>query len=311
MKIRIGFFIAFVFACPAQATVFTATISQDSISVGDRILFEAIALVPKGASVIPPDAGVSFGKFVVKEWTSDKVEKKTADSLNFKYVLSQYEIEQCTIPSVRYIVTLAGKSDTLLSKPMPVRFVFIRSDDSAAPSIRDLKPQQIAGSPSLAWLWLVLGAMALTAMVFFSRRFLKKRTDAVRAAVPLKPPYEEALEALRLLEEKQYLMKGMIREQVFELSDILKRYIERRFGINAAEYTTEEMLGWIFTSSLEPAEKKSAEWFFSATDPVKFAKMLPDNDTLHRFGHEVRQFLEHTRPILETAPVPKDKEHAT
>jgi len=118
------------------------------------------------------------------------------------------------------------------------------------------------------------------------------------------------MEALRLLDEKQYLAKGMLREHVFGLSDILKRYIERRFEVHAAEYTTEEMLGWIMTSPLELPEKKNAEWFFIETDPVKFAKMHPDNDTLHRFGHEVRQFLEQTRPRPETSQGTKDKPHA-
>jgi|WetSurMetagenome_2_1015567.scaffolds.fasta_scaffold87066_2 hypothetical protein len=309
---RSAFFSVIMLAIAAEATVFLATISQDSISVGDRILFEATAIVPKGSSVQPPDVNTAFGKFAVKEWNSDKVEKKNADSLNFKYVISQYEIEQCTIPAVPFIVNNAGKTDTLLSKPMPIRFVLIQNSDSvsAAPVIKDLKPQQRAGTPSFTWLWLVLAAGALALLFYYLKRFFKKRAEAA-PPVPLKPPFEEALEALRLLEEKQYLIKGMIREHVFGLSDILKRYIERRFSINAAEFTTEEMLEWVFASSLEPPEKKSAEWFFSATDPVKFAKMLPDNDTLHRFSHEVRQFLEQTRPIPGSEQTQKDAAHAT
>ena len=47
-------------ACAARATIFTATVSQDSISVGDRILFEATVIVPKGATVVPPDIGAAF-----------------------------------------------------------------------------------------------------------------------------------------------------------------------------------------------------------------------------------------------------------
>jgi hypothetical protein len=311
MKLYTGLFLSLLLAGVARATVFTATVSQDSISVGDRILFEAIAIVPKGAAVMPPDVGTSFGKFVVKEWNSDKVEKKSADSLAFKYILSFYEIEQCTIPPVPFIQTLAGKSDTFYSKPFPIRLVLVRNADTtgAQPTIKDLKPQQIAGSPSFAWLWVVLGAGALAVAVYFSRRFLKKRGKAA-PSIPPKPPFEEAIEALRLLEEKGFLSKGMIREHVFGLSDILKRYIERRFDVNAAEFTTEEMLEWIMASPLQPADKKIAEWFFSTTDPVKFAKMHPDIDTLRRFGHEVRQFLEQTRPGAQTQGE-KDGPHAT
>jgi hypothetical protein len=102
----------------------------------------------------------------------------------------------------------------------------------------------------------------------------------------------------------------MVRVYVFELSDIFKRYIERRFDINAAEFTTEEMLDWVKGSLLEPENKKAAEWFFSTTDPVKFAKWLPDNDTLYRFGSDVRQFVERTKPKPQTDSQPVDKPHA-
>jgi hypothetical protein len=312
MKMQKNIFWILCLASLVQATIFTASLSQDSISVGDRILYEATIIVPKGATITPPDVGTAFGKFVVKEWNSDKVEKKNADSLNFKYVISFYEIEQCTIPPIPFIQTLNGKTDTLLSKPMPVRLVLIPNTDSAAtaPSIKDLKPQQSAGKPSFIWLWIVLGLAALIALVYFSRRFWKKRKEKAAQPVPLKPPYEEAIESLRLLDEQQYLARGMIREHVFGLSDILKRYIERRFEVNAAEFTTEEMLEWIMTSPLEADGKNIAEWFFSATDPVKFAKMLPQNDTLYRFGQDVRQFLEMTRPKPETSQSQKGPSHA-
>jgi hypothetical protein len=300
-------------AFTAGATVFTATVSQDSISVGDRILFETTILAPKGAVITPPDVGTAFGKFRVKEWNSDKAEKKNADSLNFRYVLSFYEVEQCTIPPVPFIQTANGKTDTLLSKSMPIRFVLVANTDSSNTSIKDLKPQQRAGSPSLAWAWIVLAVAVVAALIYFSRRFFKKRADTAAKSIPLLPPYDEAIEALRILEEKRYLGQGLIREHVFGLSDILKRYIERRFGVNAAEFTTEEMIDWIMTAPLEPDDKKIAEWFFMTADPVKFAKLHPDTDTLHRFGHETWKFLEQTRPqqTVQTAvQEAKDKPHA-
>ena len=124
------------------------------------------------------------------------------------------------------------------------------------------------------------------------------------------PPYEEAIEALALLEAKQYLVKRLVREYVFELSDIFKRYLERRFEVNAAEFTTEEMLDWIKASKLAPEDRKVCEWFFYTTDPVKFAKWLPDNDTLYRFGADVRQVIERTKPAPIAAAQATDKPHA-
>jgi hypothetical protein len=201
------------------------------------------------------------------------------------------------------------KKDTLFSRAMPLRLVLVTDSDSTNPSIKGLKPQQTAGSPSLTWIWMVLGLCIAGVVLYTLRGYFKKKEKAKKAPPP-KPPYEEALEALARLDEKQYLIKGMVREYVFELSDIFKRYLERRFEVNAAEFTTEEMLDWIKRSKLESRDKKIADWFFAATDPVKFAKMLPDTDTIDRFGTDVRLFLEQTRPRPEAAPKPMDANHA-
>ncbi|HEX2955204.1 MAG TPA: hypothetical protein VHO70_00125 [Chitinispirillaceae bacterium] len=41
--------------------------------------------------------------------------------------------------------------------------------------------------------------------------------------------------------------------------------------------------------------------FFGTTDPVKFARIIPDTDTTRRFSDEVTNFLESTRPLPQTA----------
>jgi hypothetical protein len=296
-------------AYTARATIFIHSVSQDSISVGDRILFNVAMLVPKGSTIIPPPTENGFGKFTVKEWTTNKVEKTNTDSLTFNYIITHYSTEQCTLPPVPFVQVIGEKKDTFLSKPIPIRTVLVRTTDTTVTSILGLKPQQSVGSPSLAWLWIVLAAFGVFAIIFFLARMIKKRSKA-EVKPPPKPPYEEAIEALALLEAKQYLLKGMVREYVFELSDIFKRYIERCFEVNAAEFTTEEMLDWIKVSSLEPEDRKICEWFFYTTDPVKFAKWLPDNDTLYRFGSDVRQFVERTKPNPQIAPHLTDKPNA-
>lgn len=304
-----GIIFVFVVFSISRATVLSTAINQDSLFVGDRVHFCVSMLVPKTASIIPPSTDAGFGKFVVKEWNSDKVEKGTVDSLSFNYVITLYTTEQCTLPALPYVQIQGDKKDTLYSQKIPLRLVLVNNTDSTNPSIKGLKPQQTVGSPSLAWVWLLLCICIAGAGIYALRRHFKSKKKTQKEAPP-KPPYEEALSALALLDEKQYISKGMIREYVFELSDIFKRYIERRFGINAAEFTTEEMLDWTKRSALEPPERKIAEWFFSTADPVKFAKWLPDGDTLFRFGKDVRQFIEQTRPRLETAPKPVDVTHA-
>jgi hypothetical protein len=308
-------FFLIVFAAQASfATVITSSVSQDSVTVGDKIGFFVTLRTPKNADIIPPNADNGFGSFVVKGWTSEKKELVDADSVVFKYVVAQYTPEPCTIPSLTFLQTAGGKTDTLLSPPIPLRLCIVTSGDTANPTVAALKPQQSVGKPSLLWVWILLAVAGGIVAILLLRRFIKRKARKVKEPPP-KPPYEEACDALAALDAEDLIAKGMIREYVFNLSDIFKRYIERRFDVNAAEFTTEELLDWIAASRLEKSERVMAEWFFSTTDPVKFAKWLPDTDTVARFGTDVRKFLEMTKPRPEPVaqaalPQKQDASHA-
>jgi hypothetical protein len=288
---------------PASSATITSTASQHELSVGDRIYYSVSAIVPKGATVVPPDPASSFGALTVKEWNSKKYPTPKGDSIAFDYALTTYTAENCTIPALPYILDSGSTHDTLKTETFPLRVIPLCKTDSA--EIMDLRPQQIAGKRPMLWLWLLLSAVTLIAGIIVGRYFIRKLRKPPPPPPP-KPPYDEAIDALDALDAKDYLIKGMVREYVFELSDILKRYIERTFSVNAAEFTTEEMIAWLGISPLDRQLRALLEWFFRAADPVKFAKFLPDRDTLPRFGSEVRSFLEATKPSPAQAQEKKD-----
>lgn len=275
--------------------LYPPALTQDSLMVGDRIGVRISMVVPSGATVVPPPAENGFGPFVVKEWTVDKTERSSSDSLTYRYVLTLYTTDQCTIPALPFIHVAADSiRDTFMTEPVIMKIVSVLPADTV--DIQDLKPQQSAGRPSLVWLWIIFIVLVLIAGIFIGRRFFSKAPTAPPPPPP-KPAYEEAIEALAALEAKQYLLKGMVRAYVFELSDILKRFIGRRFDTNAADFTTGEMLDWIVQAPLGQDVRRSMEWFFTETDPVKFAKHIPDRDTVLRFGEVARECIEKTRPL--------------
>jgi hypothetical protein len=279
----------------ASSAVIFSSVSTRELSVGDRVHLSVTVMSPKGGVVVPPEPSSSFGTITVKEWNSRKFEQTKADSLVFEYAITTYKTEPCTIPALSFVLEAKDMRDTLKTEAIPLTLVPQITTDSA--DIMDLRPQQVTGKRPLLWLWLLVAAIMATAAALVGRYYFKRSQRPPPPPPP--PPYEEAMEALAALESKQYLQKGLVREYVFELSDILKRYIERRFSINAAEFTTEEMLAWLGISPLAKEQRTAMEWFFRTADPVKFAKMVPDNETIDRFGAEVRSFLEATKPAAE------------
>jgi len=287
-----AFLAAFAFAGDIMLSV-----SHDSVTVGDVISLRVKLGVPKGVRVVPPETEGGFGDFRVLHWD------KNDDSLVYRYEIATYKPQSCTIPELRFMIggEEAAVYDTLATPAVPVRVVSVIPEDTpdSAVAIRDLKAQQRMGGIDLRTLWILLAAALVIAGYLLWEKYVKKKAGGSAPVIPLKPPYEEAMEAIAELEAKKYPERGNVREHVFELSEIFKRYIGRRYNTIASELTTEELVARLEYSTLSREMRMSAEWFFRTGDQVKFAKWLPDSQTLHRFMKEVRTFLEATKPDSE------------
>lgn len=283
------------------ANELTTTLSSRSLSVGDHLDFRVTVAIPKSATVTPPIPEVNFGSVIVKEWNVKKSEHEALDSLIYSYIITTYSPEPCTIPALSFAITSGETLDTLHTVPLPLEVISVVTSDSA--DIKDMIPPRSTGKAPQWWLWL-LGSAAAVVAAFAGIRLLLRKLHHDPVAPPPQPPYEEALDALRELAVQKFLQRGLIREYVFELSEIFKRYIGRRFACNAVEYTTEELFAWLGASGFTTSCRASVEWFFRTTDPIKFARLIPDQKTLDRFEQEVRTFLEETKPVINEEPQP-------
>jgi hypothetical protein len=320
----------------------TASVSADSAMVGDALLLDVVITgVPKGAKIIPPDTDKGFGDFSVLEWedvstqnanTKAKPKDRERDSsrYQYRYGIAAYKPENCTIPSIRFLVSNNGSGvnndkgidtngindvsagfsvnyavnaagyDTLPTLPIPIRMLSALPSvppDSGGFALKDLKGQQKTGKADLWYLWIILGAALAVVLFILLRKYLKKKGAAsAEPAVPLPPPYEEAIGAIEALDGKKYLERGMVREYVFELSEIFKRYIGRRYDTIAPELTTEEIAAWLEFSGISREMRLCAERFFRSSDQVKFAKWVPDRPCIDGYIKDVRTFIEATKP---------------
>ena len=133
--------------------------------------------------------------------------------------------------------------------------------------IRDISPAVEIIRP-FPWLWVSVIASALMILLIglwlFSRR--KKKVPPPPLVIPI-PPGKEALKSLESLgftDLKQYYI---------DLSLIVRRFIERRFELNAPEQTTDEFLVVASRSkSLDDSYRSMLEGFLREADMIKFAK---------------------------------------
>ena len=144
------------------------------------------------------------------------------------------------------------------------------------------------------WLWLLLGAVLLVALIVGGLRFFlnRKRTPVT----PPRPAWERALEAIEKIEKAGYVQKGLIKEYYSELSGVVRWYIEERLDVRAPEMTTEEFIHAVrFSDKLTNAQQGFLRDFLNASDMVKFAKFVPTPEEMFRALRLARVFVEETR----------------
>lgn len=145
--------------------------------------------------------------------------------------------------------------------------------------IEDIRPLKGPASlgPNLGWFFILLAVVAALLLAFFLIKYLKKKRQKGEAPAPtvLKTIEEEALEALASLKGKGLAEKGLFKQYYIELSDILRRYIERRLNILTFDRTTWEIY-------MEMRQRRvNQEWIdaiknlLDESDLVKFAKYAP------------------------------------
>ena len=163
--------------------------------------------------------------------------------------------------------------------------------------LHDIKPPVEIPS-GWAWLWWVLGALALAALLFWLWRFWQRR----RAFVPPIPVIPPQVWAKQRLDEALALLDRP-REFCILVSDTIRQYLEARFDFHAPERTTEEFLHELKgTHLLTRDQKESLGEFLERCDLVKFARYEPREPELRELHAAALRLVEETEPGPASPP---------
>ncbi len=134
-----------------------------------------------------------------------------------------------------------------------------------------------------------------------------KRWKEQKSLIPFKkegpklPPHEQAIKELDAIKEQKLWQQGLNKAYYTQITETLRRYIDGRFGINAMEMTSGEILDLIRQNDEAKPLYENLRQILSLADFVKFAKMnpLPDENDLSLAN--AYRFVEQTKPVEEEA----------
>lgn len=159
---------------------------------------------------------------------------------------------------------------------------------------------------SLWWVWILLLIAATLLYAYF--KWWRKGKNPLKRVKKRKPPYEEAVERLNLLKSKQLWQNGREKDYYTGLTDILREYIDRRFGINAIEMTSSEIIDALKNNSETQLVNDQLSEILAIADFVKFAGQRPLADDNERSFQRAVNFVDATKPQPENDKAQKEKE---
>ena len=143
------------------------------------------------------------------------------------------------------------------------------------------------------WVFIIL-VLAICAFYWGMRNFRGKPLPFISPKEQPKP-WDVALGSLQRLKTRKLWEQGMEKEYFTDLTDILRVYLYERFGINAMEMTSRQIMDKIYESDLRD-KKDYVKQILSVADFVKFAKVRPlPADSIAAYDNAVK-FVEETIP---------------
>ncbi len=295
----------------AQEVNISTLLNKDTILIGDQVTFDLSFSAPGNTNIYWPvfqDSLTSEIEITNTYPVGSSINKeKNTINLRQQLVITSFDSGVHKIPPVDIKYQLEKDTTTyqISSDPNYLHVHTIPVDTTKA--IKPIKGPVKAPytfREFLPWFLTIIAVILIVLILLYYFRWRKtgKKIMLIRPR-PKLPAHITALNELEKLRNKRLWQSGKVKEYYTELTDIVRIYIKERFGIDAMEMTSFEII-----DRLQKKDEISNELItklrqtFDLSDLVKFAKATPlpsDNDRSHKYAEDF---------VKSTIPKPKTEE---
>ena len=253
------------------------------------------------------DAPGDLGAF---EYLGEERSREDADdgaTTSFRLKLQLFDLGPQELPPLRFSVATPDGPRRYVHAGTQVEAVSMLPDGAQgqAPELRDIKPPEDVPVRSWALLYALLAAVATAALAWAAWRWWKSRPRIpVAPVLPPRPLDERTLAALEALRAERLVEAGRTREFYFKLSAILRGYLGERYGFEALECTSSELLARARALNATGLSYEALTRFVEDSDQARYAKAELPPGTCEGGLHFAIQLVRDTTPHAPRPPVP-------
>lgn len=289
-------FLGMFFSVQAQRVSVQATVQPSEILIGERALINLQVIAPKETEILFPvyQDSIVGGLEVLSMGNPDTTITDNVRTINMKYLVTSFDSTLYFIPSM----PVSDGIDTIMSNSFGLKVTAPELKDSTLAylekmnsgetdsidfeqlQLSDIKPIQklpFSWKDFLGLLWIPLIILLLLAIVGAIIYFIIRRNKKgyFFTPPPVLPPHVRAMNSLEKIKAEKIWQQERYKEFYTQLTDVLRRYISERYGINSLEMTTGEILSIIRNKSEEDSVYENLKQVLIVADLVKFAKYKP------------------------------------
>ncbi len=151
------------------------------------------------------------------------------------------------------------------------------------------------------WVYIILGALVIVlALAYLIARWWTRRGATVQA--PVEPPLPPGLWALRELDQRSALSvcrTGPPKIIFTHVSEVIRLYLQRRYGFAAIDMTTLECLRALHDHNPGAQVERWVQEFLDECDMVKFTRFDPPRERWATIWNDARLIVKMTTPPEE------------
>lgn len=291
----------------AQEEKVGARIDVAQIMVGDqaRLFVEAQhnSNTSKLQWAVLPDT--FNGLEIVEKGKIDTIRKGNFLTYKQRLLITGFDSGMHVVP--RFIFTIlpnSGTPYTIQTDSFPILVQTVAVDTTQP--FKGIKGIMQVKSTWLDYIWYIIGGVILIILItVVTIYFIRNKKTAMPVIVPQPPketPNGKAIRLLNELEQQKLWENNQPKEYHTQLVDILRIYIEERFGVNVMELTSDEILHKVALNKEMTSHRMLLSNIFYIADLAKFAKAQPTPQEHLSAMEYAKQFVMATKPVVVAEP---------
>jgi hypothetical protein len=297
----------------------TAIVRADTLRrlIGQQVVLTINVNAPASKRISWPVLPDTLGKIEILHRSlvdTSRGTEKNWKSYSQKLTVTSFDTGYIAFPKLPFR-TGTGKDTTyILSDAVLLQYQSVAVDTTKAfKDIKGIMAAPLTVGEIFPWILgvMILGAIAIIIYTVYLRRKSNKPIILFKPK-PEIPAHLLALDALNHLKEEALWKRGKFKEYYTGLTDILRSYLEKRFGVMAQEMTSDEILEAMKGQTNDGLMSKLRN-LFSTADLVKFAKGIPEayeNEANLEIAYD---FVENTKliPVVDSTLIDTAKVNPT